>query len=90
MPNGQAALQNAAMPNGSFAPPLARSASSTGLAGSGSDSRIITPSSSISLPSDSADWGERDPRMLDCILVRHGESEGNIGQHLHQLASSFG
>ena len=21
-----------------------------------------------------------DPRMLDCILVRHGESEGNIGQ----------
>jgi hypothetical protein len=25
-------------------------------------------------------WAERDPRMLDCILVRHGESEGNIGQ----------
>lgn len=22
-----------------------------------------------------------DPRMVDCILVRHGESEGNIGRH---------
>lgn len=25
-----------------------------------------------------------DPRMLDCILVRHGESEGNIGQPGHK------
>lgn len=24
-----------------------------------------------------------DPRMLDCILVRHGESEGNIGSYTH-------
>jgi hypothetical protein len=32
-------------------------------------------------------WAERDPRMLDCILVRHGESEGNIGQPFGAKAS---
>lgn len=37
---------------------------------------------------DPRDWSDRplDPRMLDCILVRHGESEGNIGTSKHNNA----
>jgi len=53
--------------------------------GSGSGSSILTNTSFVSaadqarmLNESPEQWLERDPRMLDCILVRHGESEGNI------------